>query len=80
MNPLYFNIASVLAAATSAAYWARSARVDFPFGFSMDEELRAAMKKASSFNAKGAAFAAVAAACQAASVFIDTYCKVNVCG
>lgn len=41
----------------SAALWFMSARVDFPFGFDIDAELKDAMRQASKLNARAAACA-----------------------
>lgn len=77
MNPLYFNVAAVLLAAISALLWALSARVKFKFGFDMDTELDASMRKAAKLNAWGATFAALAVLGQASAMFLDVYAKAH---
>lgn len=69
VNGIWFDCAAALLAAVSAIYWARSARVDFPHGYDMDQELRDASKKAGRLNAIAAGFAASAAIVPAAKAF-----------
>lgn len=69
MHGYWFDYAAALLAGISAYYWALSAKIEFPFGFDMDAELREAMKKAAKFNSKAAGFAAVAAAVTAVKTF-----------
>jgi len=64
MKEMYFDIATAILAAISAYLWAKSARVDFNFGYDMGQFLNEAMKKASKLNAHAAGFAAAAAVAQ----------------
>lgn len=66
---MYFDYLIAGLAATSAYFWARSAQVEFPFGFNMEVELRKAAKKAGRLNAIAAGLAAVAAALPAVKTF-----------
>jgi len=61
MQGMWFDISSALFAVLSAGFWIASARVSFPFGYDMDEELSKAAKKAGKLNAIAASLAAIAA-------------------
>jgi hypothetical protein len=67
----FMTVAALVFAILSAISWGLSARVNFSFGYDMDEELRAATRKASSLNAFGALFAALSATCQGAAIFFQ---------
>jgi hypothetical protein len=68
MQQWWFDVGSAVFAAASAVFWMLSARVDFPFGFDMDLELRDAAKRSAKLNSIAAALAAVAAILPAAKV------------
>lgn len=61
MQQGWFDLASAIFALLSAVYWVKSARVEFPYGYDMDLELREAARKAGRLNAVAASLAAVAA-------------------
>lgn len=66
---ILLDYATFLLALISAWLWAMSARVNFKFGYDMDAELQAAMKKAGRLNASAACFAASAAFMQAIKAY-----------
>lgn len=69
MPSVYLDVFSAFFAVVSAVLWGLSAFVDFPFGFDMDRELSAAMKKSARLNAFAASAAALSALSQAAKIF-----------
>jgi hypothetical protein len=69
MQGMWFDYLSALFAAISAFFWVLSARVRFPFGFDMDQELHAAAAKAGKLNATAAVLAALAAVLPAMKTF-----------
>lgn len=66
----FFNVLAVLFGVTSAAFWMASARVPFPTGYDMDEELEKATKKAAGYNVRAAALSAVSMVWIAAGEFM----------
>ncbi|WP_157874888.1 hypothetical protein [Paraburkholderia atlantica] len=64
-----FDVATACLAVTSAALWLASSRVNFTFGWDMDQALDKQMKLASKLNAAAASVAALAAVAQAAKTF-----------
>ena len=69
MNGIWLDYLTALFAAVSAYFWVLSARVNFPYGFDKDTELKEAARKAARLNAIAASFAAVAAALPAIKTF-----------
>jgi len=75
LSSTLLSIAAIAFALISAVLWALSAYVNFPFGYDMDRELKAAMSRAARFNAWAAASTAGSTICQGIAMYLDAKSK-----